>query len=97
MRRPNILDVTRAIRAVAPAHPEVKVWWYSPAVVFRLAGESTEEPPPLMVVLELDAGASPDLDGIASKLSDQLAGTRFSVRRHRGEAEDRQLVRVLTA
>ncbi len=30
MRLPSILDVVRAVKAVAASHEEVRGWWYAP-------------------------------------------------------------------
>ena len=97
MRRPSILDVLRAVRDVSRAHPDVRAWWYAPGRGLRpqgaLAGE--EAGGALEVVVETDGGAA-DLARIGSELSDRLRSGPVSVRAHRGEAEERQLYRLLS-
>ena len=97
MRQPSILDVLRAVREVGPTHPEVRAWWYAPGQRVRLqgvlAGEEARDA--LEVVIEAD-GDGADLPRIAGDLADRLRHGRVAVRRHRGNAEERQLYRLLS-
>ena len=100
MRQPNILDFVRAVTALAPSHPGVARWWYSPRSPFALAGGSDEEPQTgraYEVVVETVADAPLDFGAIASELSSHLHGSRVEVRAHRGDGEDPSLYRLLTA
>lgn len=94
MRRPNILDVVRAVTEVAPAHPEVTVWWFAPDSELAVRSDRSREPT-LEIVVET-ATTEPNLEGVASKLSDRLSGTPVTVRTHRGREEDKRLFRMLT-
>ena len=97
MRRPSILDVLRAVREVGPAHPRVRAWWYAPGRRLRLpgglAGEDTGAT--LEIVVETD-GDGADLERIGGDLADRLRPGPVSVRFHRGNAEERQLYRLLS-
>jgi len=97
MRRSSILDVLRAVRDVGSAHPEVRAWWYAPGrrlpLPGALAGEEAGKT--LEVVVEIDdAGA--DLAGISGDLAARLRQGPVSVRAHQGNAEERQLYRLLS-
>jgi hypothetical protein len=99
MRRPPILDVLRAVTALAPGHPEVAVWWYAPPVSLRLRREL---PPdvrgviPVDVVVEPADAAIPDCGRIAAELTRRLAGYPASVRLHRGAAAEQRLYRLVS-
>ena len=95
MQRPNILDVVRAVTAVAADHPEVKVWWYSPDPDFRVKGDDRRKSS-LEFVLEFKNGDGADSDAIAEDLSTQLSGNPVAVREHRGKEETVRLFRMLT-
>ena len=100
MRQPNILDFVRAVTALAPSHPDVKRWWYSPRTPFALEGGSDEELASgrsYEVVVEAVPGIPLDFGSIASELSTHLHGSRVAVRAHRGGHEDPGLYRLLTA
>jgi hypothetical protein len=99
MRTPSIIDVLRAVKDVADAHPDVAGWWYAPARRLRLRGElpgTAREAPLLEVVVEVAGAAEVDCAGIAAELSSRFAGQAVSVRPHRGAAEERQLFRLLS-
>lgn len=98
MRQPKILDVVRAVTAVAPAHPEVRVWWYSPPVRFHLRGEAegSSNGAALEIFLELGPEARIDFEAIAAELSARLWGNPVSVQVHGGRVEGKQLFRILT-
>jgi hypothetical protein len=96
LKQPSILDVVNAVKAVAPAHPEVTVWWYTPPQRLRLAGElpgAASAPLHIEVVVE---GRGARCEPIARAISAQLAGARVAVRPHRGDAEERRLFRVIS-
>jgi hypothetical protein len=97
MRPPSILDVVRAVREVVPAHPEVRAWWYAPSRGLppqgRRAGERADAA--VEVIIETDT-ASVDLARIGSDLADRLRRGPVSVRRHRGNGEERQLYRLMS-
>ncbi len=96
MRRPNVLDVVRAVTEVAPEHPEVRVWWYAPIIDAELpAGPGDDRP--LEIVLELANTDRPDLEAIGSALCARLRWPRVTVREHRGQEEESRLFRMLTA
>lgn len=98
MRYPTILDVVRAITAIAESHPQVAVWWYAPSERFRLRGrlEDSGERKPLEVVVELEDEASVDWDRIGQDLSDRLWDNPVAVRPHRGREAESRLIRVLS-
>jgi len=97
MRRPSILDVLRAVRDVSRTHPGVCAWWYAPGHALRLQGALAggEARPALEVVVETDDDGI-DLARIGGEISARLRHGPVSVRRHRGNAEDRQLYRLLS-
>ncbi len=94
VRRPNILDVVRAVTAVAPDYPEVTVWWYAPEPELT-PGSNHSGRGALEVVVETASLRSPDLDGLATHLSQRLGWQDVAVRAHRGPDEKR-LFRMLT-
>jgi hypothetical protein len=89
MRPPNILDLVHVVTELAPAHPEVAVWWYA------RAGEAGA--PPMLLVLEPRDGARPDASLIEAELARRLGPAAATVRPHRGAGETRALYRLLTA
>jgi hypothetical protein len=97
MRRPNILDVLRAVKEVGSTHPEVRGWWYAPDRRMRLQGAlpGSESVDGLEVVVEGDTDAI-DLSVIGRELADRLRKIPVSVRPHRGSGEERQLYRLLS-
>lgn len=100
MRRPSILDVLEAVTTVAPAHPEVRAWWYVPAariMTGAVAGEAPGEPGrPVELVVEPRDGAEPDPSAIATELSDRLWRTRVAVRVRTATAEGEALYRLIS-
>ena len=99
MRHPSILDVVRAVTTIAPAHPEVRTWWYSPASQFRLHGEldrDSGERVPLEVAVEFETSTPPDFDEISAELANRLWMNPITVRPHRGAEERQRLVRILS-
>lgn len=96
MRRPSILDVLCAVREVSRSHPEVRAWWYAPGHALRLRGALTGEGGggALEVVVETDDNV--DLARIGGEISDRLHRVPVSVRPRRGDAEERQLYRLLS-
>lgn len=94
MRRPNILDVVRAVTAVAPDYPEVTVWWYAPEPELTPGGNNSGWGA-LEVVVETASRRSPDFDGLAAQLSERLGWQGVAVRAHRGR-EEKRLFRMLT-
>ena len=98
MKQPSILDVVHGVKVVAPAHPEVKAWWYTPPQRLRLAGElpGLEAALTLEVVVEPAGGDAVACDAIAKELSRALDGAVVGVRTHRGEREERPLFRVIS-
>ncbi len=96
MKQPSILDVIQGVKTVAPAHPEVDVWWYAPPVRLRLGGElprSAGAPASIELVVE---GAGMTCARIAQDLSRALSDADVTVRVHVGEKEERQLFRILS-
>jgi hypothetical protein len=87
MRPPNVLDIVQAVTEVAPAHPEVAVWWYA------RAGEAGA---PVQLVLEARDGTPPDTARIGSELAARLRTAPVAIRLHRGADEAAALYRVLT-
>ncbi len=99
MRQARILDVVRAVTAVAPSHPEVQAWWYAPMPLLHLRGDApgdVRERPPLEVVLEVGENGVVDFDGIAAELSKQLWDYPIATRAHQGGAEEKRLFRLLS-
>jgi hypothetical protein len=102
VKQPSILDVVHGVKVVAPAHPEVKAWWYTPPQRLRLAGElpGLESALTLEVVVEPGArGGGEEVvacDVIANELSLALGGAVVGVRTHRGDREERPLFRVIS-
>ncbi len=100
MRHPSILDVVRAVTAVAPRYPQVITWWYRPASRFRLQGESgtaAEPTPRIEVLVTLSNASQIDEETVASELSRLLAGAAVRVAERRGAGLEGRLVRVLSA
>lgn len=99
MPRLQILDLLKAVSAVAPAHREVAVWWYLPPGASE-TGAHAQMPEsdaiPAEVVVEPADGAGLDLEAIRSRLTGQLGGRPVIVRSHGGEAERFHLFRLLT-
>lgn len=85
--RVNVLDVVRAVTAVAPHHPEVAVWWYVPRLL---------ENPNIELLVEVDAGKTADLDAIGREAGALLHNASVSVALHAGAVEERRLFRVLS-
>ncbi len=96
MRQPRILDVMRAVRAVAPDHPEIRAFWYAPAQRLHLAGRAPKAPE-VEVAVEPRSPGSADFDVIARELSAQLRPATVAVRTYRGDAEERHLFRIVSA
>ena len=102
MRPPRILDVVRATKEVAPAHPDVTAWWYAPprrlavAGPTRNAGSDGEPDHEIEIAVESAAAAAPDRARIARELSEALRVPRVSVRVYRGADERRALFRLLS-
>ena len=101
MKQPSILDVVHGVKAVAPGHPEVKAWWYTPPQRLRLSGElpGAESKLTIEVVVEGEPEALPSVAcaQIAQELSRALAGATVGVRAHRGQREERPLFRIVSA
>jgi hypothetical protein len=97
MRQPSILDVLRAVREVALAHPEVRAWWYAPVHRLRLQGAlpSTTDESQIEVAIEVDNHGA-NLEGIAAQIAEQLRCGPVSVRPYRGAQEERQLYRLFS-
>lgn len=91
MRAPTILDVIQAVTQVAPAHPEVAVWWY-----VRSSTEGGNGSRAVELVIEARDGVAPDVARIGPELGQRLGGAAVSARVHRGAAETAPLYRVLT-
>ena len=97
MRQPSILDVLRAVREVASAHPEVRAWWYAPVHRLRLQGAlpSSTDASWIEVAVEVDKNVA-NLEGIAAQIAEQLRCGPVSVRPYRGAQEERQLYRLFS-
>lgn len=99
MRDASILDVVRAVTDLAPAHPEVTVWWYSPTDMLRLQGELNAgalRRRPVEVAVEARGTISPEYEEIAAELSERLWGNPVRVRAYEGLGETSRLFRVLS-
>jgi hypothetical protein len=102
LKQPSILDVVHGVKTVAPGHPEVQVWWYTPPQRLRLAGELPSHGAPGSVETSLEVvvqGARVDAlrcAQIAKELSLALSGTHVGVRLHRGDREERPLFRIVS-
>jgi hypothetical protein len=97
MPRLQILDLLKAVSAVAPAHREVAVWWYLPPGSGNTADRTFESGAVAAeVVVEPAGDVRPDLEVIRSRLVGQLGGRPVIVRSHGGEAERFHLYRLLT-
>ncbi len=96
MRHPRILDVMRAVRAVARAHEEIRAFWYAPTRRLPLGGDASapSRVPEIEVVVEPRAGAAPDFARLGRELSDLLRPAVVHVRAYRGDAEERHLFRL---
>lgn len=98
MKQPSILDVVHGVKAVAPAHPEVVAWWYTPPQRLRLAGELPARGESLLaieLVVETTEAAAARCEQIAKELSLALR-TAVGVRTHRGTREERPLFRIVS-
>ena len=87
------------MKSVAPAHPEVTAWWYTPPQRLRLAGDLPSAGPAAIsieVVVESAGPTDVPCAQIAKELSTALSGVSVAVRMHRGEAEERPLFRIVS-
>jgi hypothetical protein len=89
MRAPSILDLVQAVTEIAPAHPEVAVWWYT-----RIAEPNAA---PMLLVVQAKDGTGPDCGRIGAELATRFGAGSVAVRHHRGPVESRALYRLLTA
>lgn len=100
MKQPSILDVVQGVKTVAPAHPEVHAWWYTPPQRLRLAGELPRSTGPTVlsieVVVEGRGAQEIPCERIAEELSVALKGAAVAVRVHCGDREQRQLFRIVS-
>lgn len=102
MKQPSILDVVHGVKTVAPGHPEVHVWWYTPPQRLRLTGELPSSGAPGSVETSLEVVVqAPHAEGvrcaqIAKELSLALSGAHVGVRLHRGDREERPLFRIVS-
>jgi len=90
MRRPNVLDLVHAVSQVAPGHPEVQAWWYSP--LGRTASPSlpSQDGGPAretVIAVEANGGGTPDLERIRRELTARLSDRPVLVRIHQGPVE----------
>jgi hypothetical protein len=100
LKQPSILDVVHGVKVVAPAHPEVTAWWYTPPQRLRLAGELPVRGDGLLaieLVVETTTATASTCERIARELSTALRGAAVGVRLHRGSLEERPLFRVMSA
>jgi hypothetical protein len=97
LKQPSILDVVHGVKVVAPAHPEVVAWWYTPPQRLRLAGElpARGESLAIELVVETTESAIARCEQIAKELSLALR-TAVGVRTHRGTREERPLFRIVS-
>jgi hypothetical protein len=96
MKQPSILDVIQGVKRVASAHPEVDVWWYAPPVRLRLGGELPRTAGAASSIEVVVEGSGVVCARIAQDLSLALADADVTVRIYRGDAEERQLFRVMS-
>lgn len=99
MRRPSVLDVTRAIKEVAPSYPEIASWWYVPHVTPAPSSDLREPRGEfqLEVVVRPAPDSATDSDRIGRDLTAKLWSTPVTVRLHQGEGEPQRLFRILSA
>jgi hypothetical protein len=98
MRPPSILDVVRAVKALAREYQEVKAWWYAPPRRLRLAGERPSETGGRQVEIAIEGNCDPGTcDRIARQLSHALRQAPVHVRPYRGRPDDARLYRLLSA
>lgn len=96
-RQPRILDVLRAVKAVAHLHPEVIAWWYAPPQRLRLGGAlPSADRLPVEVAVEPPDAEVENGKAFAADLAREL-GVTVAVRGHRGGGEGRKLFRLLSA
>jgi hypothetical protein len=88
MHPPSILDLVQAVSEIAPAHPDVAVWWYTRA--------AEPNAPPMQLVLQPRDGVGPDCGRIGAELATRFGAGSVTVRLHQGPAERRTLYRLLT-
>jgi hypothetical protein len=97
MRPPSILDVVRAVKAVAASHEDVRGWWYAPPKRLRLAGELPSERGERRVEIAVEGELqAADHEVIAAELSSALRGAAVRVRAYRGRHDDGHLFRLLS-
>ncbi len=99
MRPPRILDVIRATKEVASAHPDVTAWWYAPPRRLDVSAsipEGGRAPTIELVVESAPRGKAPDRARIARDLSAALSLPSVSVRSYRGANEERALFRLIS-
>jgi hypothetical protein len=96
MRPPRILDVIRAAKVVAAAHPDVSAWWYAPQRRLSVSGQTSASSIEVEVAIESAPRSSPDRTRIARELSDALRVPGVSVRPYRGADEERALFRLIS-
>jgi hypothetical protein len=97
MRPPSILDVVRAVKALAADHQEVNAWWYAPPRRLRLAGERRSDAGGRQVEIAIEGQCDPGTcDRIAHELSHALQQAPVRVRPYRGRLDDVRLYRLLS-
>ena len=97
-RRPNVVDVVRAVQRIAPAHANVRAWWYAPSRRVGPDAKSATDgrPLPTVVVVErASPGAGSSCEAIARELA-EILGDVVVVREHRGELEHEPLIRLVS-
>jgi hypothetical protein len=99
MRSPRILDVIRAAKEVAPAHPDVVAWWYAPPNRLDVTGATPHGAAvaaEVELVVQSAPQGSPDRARIAQDLAVALRFAKVSVRTYRGANEQRSLFRLIS-
>jgi hypothetical protein len=87
-RPPAILDIIQVVTRIAPAHPEVGVWWYA-----RPGASGRTQ---VMLVLEPRAGARPDAAAITGELATCFGPDAVSVRIRPTQGDITGFYRLLT-
>jgi hypothetical protein len=102
LAQPSILDVVHAVKRVAPAHPTVSAWWYTPPQRLRLAGAlPTVDPDDAVITVVVEGApetffAPAQVQAVERALSAALKSAPVRVRAHLGSDEERPLFRLLS-
>ncbi|MGA2447516.1 MAG: hypothetical protein ABTD50_02435 [Polyangiaceae bacterium] len=95
IREPSVVDVVRAVQRIAPAHADVRVWWYAPSRRVGPDAKSSTSGRCVVVVERASLGEGSSCEAIARELAEILAGVE--VRDHGGELEHDVLIRLVSS